>query len=197
MVQLTDLIDIVQSNPELAALVAAIFIVLGAVQYFLGPEDDWVENYREKYWFKLHELLEVMGGYAVVTKGPDDYVYSVKIGEERLEEILYKGKYHRNPISSKKLRLTPEGEEERSLNSWVHRETILADMQNHATNFPGHKDGEVDIYHHYETSWIKHPFEHYFNVKQIDGDPEGTLKQALEKSDVEYYRDEEWLNEFK
>lgn len=196
LLQLQNIAEQIQNNPEIAAVIAGIFVLLGAAQYFLGPKDDWVEGYREKYWFKLHEFLTIFGGYAVVTKGPEEYVYSVKVGEEKLEEILYKGKYHRNVIAAKKKRTLPSGEEDRSLNSWVNRPSLLADMQDHATNFPGHKDSEIDIYHHYETSWVKHPFKHYFSPKQIDGDPEGTLKEALDQSDVQYYRDEEWLDKF-
>jgi len=189
--------ELIESDPQLAAIVGAFFVVLGLAQYFLGPDDDWVETRREKYLLELHEILSIFGGYAKVTKeGPGEYVYSVKVGEEELEEILYSGGYHRNVIAAKKERIKPDGEKELSLNSWVHRPSLMADMQSHATNYPGHKEGEVDIYHHYETSWVSHPIEHYFSVKQYDGDPEGHLEEALEMADVEYYRDEEWVNEF-
>lgn len=183
-----------EQNQELYGLVIAAFIILSLLQRQLGPKDDWVETYRDKYWIKIHEALSLLGGYAIIEKGKREYVYSVKVNEDKLEEVLYRGGYHRNVLAAKKYRRL-SGKEEPSEGSWVSRPSILADMQNHATIFPGHNEGELDIYHHYETSWVRHPIKHYFNVEQTGGDPEGVLQSALEQSDIEYYFDEEWASQ--
>lgn len=196
LLQIGGAFESVQNSPILWGLILAIFIVLGYLQQGLGPEDDWVETVREKWWFKIDEVLNDFGGYASGPLPSSQYVFTVEVGEEKVEEILYRGGYHRNPIAAKKIRNLPHGGSDNSLNSWVQRESLLAEMQDHATVFPGHDKGTVDIYHHYETSWVSQPRKHYLNVKQIDGDPEGTLEDALEQSDVEYYRDEEWLSEY-
>lgn len=196
LLQIGGAFESVQNSPIMWGLILAIFIVLGYLQRGLGSEDDWVETVREKWWFKIDEALNDFGGYASGPLPSSQYVFTVEVGEEEVEEILYRGGYHRNPIAAKKIRNLPHGGSDDSLNSWVQRESLLAEMQDHATVFPGHKDGTVDIYHHYETSWVSHPYKHYLDVKQIGGDPEGTLEDALEQSDVEYYRDEEWLSEY-
>lgn len=196
MSEVNAVFDTVQSSPILWGAFLAILIILGYLQTKLGPEDDWVETLREKWWFKIDEALSELGGYAVIMKGKKEYVFTVEAKEEKIEEILYRGGYHRNPIASKKVRIEPGGGKISSLSSWVNRKSLLSEMQDHATVFPGHKSGTVDIYHHYETSWISHPYKHYADVEQIDGDPQGTLENALMQSDVVFYFDEEWSSEF-
>jgi len=196
LLQIVKIANSLKNDPIVWGTVLAIAILVGYLQRGLGPEDDWVETTRQKWWYKIDEVVSDFGGYAIARLPLEQYSFTVEATEEEIEEILYRGGYHRNPIAAKKTRKLPHGGSKPSLNSWVNRESLLAEMQNHATVFPGHSDGTVDVYHHYETSWISHPYKHYLYVEQIDKDPEGVLEKALEQSGVEYYRDEEWLSKY-
>jgi hypothetical protein len=184
------------NQPDVAAAIGAI-VVLAALmmRHFLGPKSDWVESARTRWFTRLHEALSLVGGYATIEKYKKEYVASVTISEDELERVLYQGGYHRNLGAAKKYRAGSDGEDIWAIGSWAHRESLMADMQDHATLFPGHGEYTVDIYHHRETSWVAHPIKHYFNVEQTDGDPERTLRDALDAADVEWEYDAEWASE--
>ena len=203
---MAEVFDLLQQYPFLAAAAVFVLVAVGAVQYTLGPRHDWVESFRQRWWLRLHEALSALEGYAVTTKGPSDYVCTIEMGEEALERALYRQGYHRNITASKKMRRLPGGDEQWSEGSWVHREGLFAERQDHLTIFPGHAPGTLDLYHHNEASnvpsgdtlseLIGDMFNHYRGIGMDPGDPERTLRDALDAEDIDYYRDEEWLEGF-
>lgn len=185
VLQIRDLVQTFQDSPRLMGALSLVALLVGAAQYALGPKHDWVESVRRRYWFKLHEVLSMLGGYAAGAESHDEYVCTVSVEEDELERGLYRGGYHRNFIAAFKY-IERSGEQVPSEGSWVHRETIFHSKQGHARFYASTEDGKLDVYHHYETSWVRHPIKHYLNATQEVGDPQGTLKKALDDAGIEY-----------
>jgi hypothetical protein len=124
----------------------------------MGFREDFTNAVRRRVWPQIHYLLEgTFDGYAVSHTTEDEYAVTVLCSEEELERALSEGlDFSRNPISALKVRLdgnTSEG-------SWVWRESPLADMQLHLV-LHATDEGHVDVYAHWEYSWITHPYKHY------------------------------------
>lgn len=123
----------------------------------MGFREDFTNAVRRRVWPKLHYLFEgTFDGYAVSHTTEDEYAMTVRCSEAELEAVLSDLGFSRNPISALKVRLdgnTSEG-------SWVWRESPLDDWQLHVV-LHATDEGHVDVYAHWEYSWITHPYKHY------------------------------------
>ncbi|ELZ18518.1 hypothetical protein C477_10643 [Haloterrigena salina JCM 13891] len=120
--------------------------------------EDAVNAVRRSLLPQLHYLFAgTFGGYAISHTTADEYVLTAHCSEARLESILDELGFSRNPIASLKVRLdgnTSEG-------SWVWRPSPLADEQLHVVLHALEDAEKVDVYAHWELSWIRHPYRHY------------------------------------
>ncbi|MFD1511828.1 hypothetical protein [Halomarina rubra] len=124
----------------------------------MGFRQDFVNAVRRRVWPRIHHLLAgTVDGYAVTHTTEEEYVMTVHCSEADLERVLDEELgFSRNPISALKVRLdgnTAEG-------SWVWRDSLLADWQLHVV-LHAVDGGAVDVYAHWEYSWVTHPLEHY------------------------------------
>ncbi|RQG96478.1 hypothetical protein [Natrarchaeobius chitinivorans] len=182
----------------------------------MGYREDFVNAVRRSFLPQIHYLLEgSFDGYAISHTTADEYALTTNCSEETLEEILAELGFSRNPIASLKVRMdgnTSEG-------SWVWRSSPLADYQLHVVLHDLEDAEGVDVYAHWECSWIRHPYKHYVArgydaekgvelarrfLTAYDGDRlEGTgieyevddslSRQASEYLSLSYYRVEEAL----
>ena len=127
----------------------------------MGFREDATNALRRTVLPQLHyALYGTFEGYAVSHTTEDEYVATVHCPESAIESILAERGFSRNPIASLKVRFdgnTSEG-------SWVYREHPLADDQLHVvlhTLGDGEDEERVDVYAHWERSWIRHPYAHY------------------------------------
>ncbi|SEH15827.1 hypothetical protein SAMN04487967_2262 [Natronorubrum sediminis] len=124
----------------------------------MGLREDFVNGIRRSTWPQIHYLLKgTFDGYAVSHTTAEEYALTTRCSEEHLEDVLEKLGFSRNPIASLKVRMdgnTSEG-------SWVWRESPLADMQLHIVLHEIENAEKVDVYAHWECSWIRHPYKHY------------------------------------
>lgn len=124
----------------------------------MGYREDFVNAVRRSLLPQLHYLIAgSFDGYAVSHTTADEYALTTHCSEERLEEILSDLGFSRNPIAALKVRSdgnTSEG-------SWVWRPSPLADYQLHVVVHELEDAEKVDVYAHWECSWIRHPYRHY------------------------------------
>ncbi|APW98071.1 hypothetical protein CHINAEXTREME_09860 [Halobiforma lacisalsi AJ5] len=124
----------------------------------MGYTDDFVNAVRRSFLPQLHYLFRgTFGGYAVSHTTADEYVLTAHCTEDTLEDVLDELGFSRNPIASLKVRLdgnTSEG-------SWVWRASPLASNQLHVVLHDLEGAEGVDVYAHWECSWIRHPYKHY------------------------------------
>ena len=125
----------------------------------MGFRKDATNALRRTVLPQLHYVLHgTFEGYAVSHTTEDEYVATVHCSESSIESKLEERGFSRNPISSLKVRFdgnTSEG-------SWVYREHLLADDQLHVVlHTEGDDEERVDVYAHWERSWIRHPYAHY------------------------------------
>lgn len=109
----------------------------------------------------------------------EQYVGTVKMGEEELEEVLF----HPHDVSYNWLaywkRHADDGRD--SEGSWKlrhprHERYVGAGMQAHITLFQSTEDPSwIDVYAHYEYDNIEHPIKH---VREIDFDPDEGVRRA-------------------
>ena len=131
----------------------------------MGFREDATNALRRTVLPQLHYVLYgTFEGYAVSHTTEDEYVATVHCPESAIESILAERGFSRNPIASLKVRFdgnTSEG-------SWVYRDHLLADDQLHVVlhtlgddEVDDDDDERVDVYAHWERSWIRHPYAHY------------------------------------
>lgn len=94
-------------------------------------------------------------GQPVVHIRSSEYAGTAHCRIDDLEAHLSQAGFHWDPISL--YHFTPLGT--RADGSWVYRDSPLADRQLHAVLFAQNED-RVDVYGHYEYSWIRHPIRH-------------------------------------
>lgn len=120
--------------------------------------EDAVNALRRSLLPQLHFLLRgSFGGYAISHTTADEYVLTARCSEETIEAVLDRVGFSRNPIAALKVRTdgnTSEG-------SWVWRPSLLADEQLHIVIHDLENEVGVDVYAHWEYSWIRHPYKHY------------------------------------
>lgn len=117
---------------------------------------DRVTRFRRRVLPALHRIKEPLGGYAICTLDPAEYVGTVLRPLDAVRETLRRLEFEREPIASLKRR----ADGRLSAGSWVRRESPLADKQLHVTLV---RDGAgvVELYAHREYSWLTHPYRHY------------------------------------
>ncbi|MFP8955990.1 hypothetical protein ACLI4Y_04620 [Natrialbaceae archaeon A-CW3] len=125
----------------------------------MGYRDDLVNGIRRSTIPQLHYLLEgTFGAYAVSHTTADEYVMTAHCSEADLEAALEELGFSRNPIAAVKVRLdgnTADG-------SWVYRDAPHSSHQLHVIlHALEDRPNCVDVYAHWETSWIRHPYRHY------------------------------------
>lgn len=125
----------------------------------MGYREDLVNAVRRSVIPQLHYALKgTFGGYAVSHTTAKEYVMTAHCSEDTLEAVLEDLGFRRNPIAAVKVRFdgnTADG-------SWVYRDSALASRQLHVV-LHALEDREecVDVYAHWECSWIRHPYRHY------------------------------------
>ncbi|MCU4740015.1 hypothetical protein OB955_23250 [Halobacteria archaeon AArc-m2/3/4] len=126
----------------------------------MGYREDIVNAVRRSAIPQLHYLLDgTFGAYAVSHTTADEYVMTAHCDEDTIEAVLADIGFSRNPIASLKVRMdgnTSEG-------SWVWRPSPLSSWQLHIVLHQLEETDEdcVDVYAHWECSWIRHPYNHY------------------------------------
>ncbi len=124
----------------------------------MGFREDAVNAFRRSFLPQIHYLLQgTFGGYAVSHTSAEEYVLTTDCSEADLEKILAELGFSRNPIAALKVRTdgnTAEG-------SWVWRSSPLASYQLHIVLHDLENETGVDVYAHWECSWIRHPYNHY------------------------------------
>ncbi|XVH30568.1 hypothetical protein ACNS7O_09170 [Haloferacaceae archaeon DSL9] len=129
---------------------------------------------RRRVWPQLHYLIDgTFGGYAVSHTTTDEYVMTINAAEGAVEDALVDLGFARNPISSLKVRLdgnTSDG-------SWVRRDSVLSEWQLHVVLHAA-DDETVDVYAHWEYSWITHPYRHYL-AREYDAEKGVERARAL------------------
>ncbi|MXV61180.1 hypothetical protein GS429_03715 [Natronorubrum sp. JWXQ-INN-674] len=124
----------------------------------MGYTEDFVNAVRRSFIPQMHYLLQgSFDGYAISHTTADEYALTAHCDEATIEEILDQLGFSRNPIASLKVRTdgnTSEG-------SWVWRPSPLADMQLHVVLHELENEEGIDVYAHWECSWIRHPYKHY------------------------------------
>ncbi len=123
----------------------------------MGFREDFVNAVRRRALPRLHYVLEgTFGGYAVSPTTEDEYALTAHCSEAELEAVLRDLGFSRNPVAALKVRVdgnTSEG-------SWVWRDSLLGDWQLHVVLHVTDAD-HVDVYAHWELSWVRHPYKHY------------------------------------
>ena len=146
--------------------------------------EDAVNAVRRTVLPQLHFLLRgTFGGYAISHTTADEYVLTAYCSEETIEDVLERLGFSRNPIAALKVRIdgnTSEG-------SWVWRPSLFADKQLHVVVHDLRNDPGVDIYAHWECSWIRHPLKHYF-ARGSDAERGVALarRQLVDGTELEY-----------
>ncbi|OIB55892.1 hypothetical protein [Natrialba sp. SSL1] len=124
----------------------------------MGYTEDFVNAVRRSFVPQIHYLLQgSFDGYAVSHTSADEYALTAHCSEETIEEILSSLGFSRNPIAALKVRAdgnTSEG-------SWVWRPSPLSSYQVHVVLHELENEAGVDVYAHWECSWIRHPYKHY------------------------------------
>ncbi|MFU8868095.1 hypothetical protein [Natronococcus sp.] len=124
----------------------------------MGYREDAINAARRTVYPQIHYLLRgTFGGYAVTHTTADEYVLTANCSEAEIEALLDDIGFSRNPISAVKVRMdgnTAEG-------SWVWRPSPLASYQLHVVLHELENAEGVDVYAHWECSWIRHPYRHY------------------------------------
>ncbi len=124
----------------------------------MALREDAINAVRRSFLPQVHYLFAgSFDGYAISHTTADEYALTAHCAEETLESILEELGFSRNPIAALKVRAdgnTSEG-------SWVWRGSPLADMQLHVVLHALEGGEGVDVYAHWECSWIRHPYNHY------------------------------------
>lgn len=170
---------------EYGYLVTALLVLIATAQWYLGPEDDFIETYRSGLFRKLNPIAKQLGRPLVYISKEDEYICSVKLSVDELEQAIHPV-YRRNLTATVKAIRADSGDLIWSKGSWSHKTAPTAEKQHHVMVFK-HED-RVDVYGHYEDN-VTNPEEHLDASNQIHGDPNQTLRQTLTKAGVEWYQD--------
>ncbi len=124
----------------------------------MGFREDAVNAVRRSFLPQIHYLLAgSFDGYAVSHTTAEEYALTTNCSEATIESILEELGFSRNPIAALKVRAdgnTSEG-------SWVWRPSALSSYQLHIVLHELEDAEGVDVYAHWECSWIRHPYKHY------------------------------------
>lgn len=178
------LAELLRSNPKLLTALTLVLIVVGLGQRLLGPDADWVERKRQRYWLKVNEFITMIGTFSVRELHPYEYACRIHINPSRLgenedasdavERVFYQNSIHRNLIASKKFRR--EGAVRRwTDSSWAKRAHLFSKRQLHIHLVDVDNESAVDVYVHEEPNPISQPVRH-FAVDAME------YKEAIDKT---------------
>lgn len=128
----------------------------------------------------IDRILQPIGGYAQCVQDPAEYVAVVDEGLEAITQLLRDRGFNRSLVAS--LKIHQNGH--KHAGSWVWREHLFAAEQLHVTLFD-HPDG-VELYAHWEDSWLRHPLSHYRGGGWEPEQGAETLRTWLEEHDVSF-----------
>lgn len=142
---------------------------------------DRITAIRRRVCPVLHRIAQRFGGYVQCTMDPVEYVGTVDRRLRRFRADLREMGFRREPIAA--LKRHRDGRQ--SAGSWVFRRSLFADRQLHVTVFHAAADC-VELYAHWERSWLRHPIEHY---RMSEWDFEGgveTMRSFLREHDIDF-----------
>lgn len=148
------------------------------VERFFGPDDQWVENFRQTSWRAAQKLLGDKHTF-VRDKNRADYEYTAHVSPQRVAEALYAEGYQRNILSTVKTRNGTD---------FVHSAWVLdtEDTEWQQDVFIWENaDGTTDVYSHKEPS-VRRPKAHLNLSTGVNGDPDGRVRDVLETHGIEY-----------
>ena len=170
----------------------------------LGPRSHhWLEPLRWSVQAPLDRVFRPRGRPLVREKDlldDDEYLLSVNVKDTAVTKALDSfGWSGPNYISTKKYRVV-DGKRQYTTFTWVYRESLEADWQDHMWAFPAYGDGEwrFDIYLHTEPNLVSRPKEHTEGPWNV-GDINRVLRDALEADGIEWgknqalFTDSEWV----
>ena len=108
-----------------------------------------------------------------------EYAGTVNCRIDDLEARLSDAGFHWDPLSL--YHYTPVGT--KADGSWVYRDSPLADRQLHVVLFAQSED-RIDLYAHYEHSWIRHPIAHALQKDIRHAEGARRMKRHLEPLDL-------------
>jgi hypothetical protein len=150
----------------------------------MGAAQDIYNAARRSVKPPIHRACNwAFGGYAMTSNTEEEYVGTVQLPEEEFEKVLAAAGFQRNVVSSLKVRVDGNV----SNGSWALRESPLADRQLHVILH--NVDESVEVYAHWEYSWITHPIKHY---RAVGCEPETGVemtRQILRNHESEEYPD--------
>lgn len=130
---------------------------------------EWVHKFHKCVWGVAHVPLSWFGFYAEGREEEDSYFFSLRLSLNEVERLLWVNGFVRNPTSFltyRKVERGSEVERDYTKGSWVkYLDEPWDDYQVHITLYSAFDDGFVDVYGHYELSWLRHPIKH---LKTVD-----------------------------
>lgn len=145
---------------------------------------DRVTRLRRRVLPALHRIKEPLGGYAICSLDPAEYVGTVPRPLDDVRAVLRRMEFDREPIASLKRR----SDGRLSAGSWVRRDSALADKQLHVT-LVRDAPGAVELYAHREYSWLTHPYRHYTFAEWEPKAGVERLRELLAEHDVTVHLD--------
>ena len=122
----------------------------------MADEHDGLQRLRRRLKPNVHRLMDRLGGYAMSDTPEAEYVATFDCSVSELERTLADTfGFRRNPLSALKVRIDGNVSD----GSWVWRRWPLAARQLHLVLHE--TDDGVDVYAHWEYSWVTHPLRHY------------------------------------
>ena len=194
------IVESITVGSVLAVVISSIMVVF--LYHYLGREylgTVMIEKMRRILFPKLNPLDGFIGKRIppreserkLIRERGDEYILSVSCSQEELKDALNSYGYKNNYLSTLKY-IQKDDEKVWESGTMAYRKPLTAKWMHHAYWFPASNEGcTFHISHHKERNYLdlpKGPSEHtkrgdeYFTV----GDPDNHLRNALEKSDIEY-----------
>lgn len=188
-------------EPYSYVFLAILLALIARYQKRISLEDKWVFRWKHKVLYSLNPILskdKLFGREFIRDKTPDkwwtarEYAYSTDATVKEVKEAASEV-YETNLASTSKYRVI-DGEKQWEL--WSFKYSIPdTDKMYHLYIFEGHGDYNTDMNQHKETDWEDDPKGHE-DDKQKRGDPEGFLKNVMNKAGISVERDKEWVMSF-
>lgn len=134
----------------------------------------------------LHPVFSRLGWYAEKEISNSSYICSFELDLDELEEELERIGFVRNPTSFLTYQ-SVEDYEGRSytVGSWVlYLDDVVDSYQLHVTLYSAFDDGFVDVYGHFERSWLRHPVKHMRLVDYSEEEGKNMFFEKVDKSRV-------------
>lgn len=145
---------------------------------------DTLTKVRRRVCPTLHRLKQPLGGFAQCIMDSAEYVGTIEQELAQFRTDLRSMGFNREPISS--LKFHDDGRA--SAGSWVKRPSTLAEKQLHVTLFYCESHA-IDVFAHWEYSWITHPYKHYRAADWETGTGVRMMRALLAEHGIEYVVD--------